>query len=118
LRSERLYGLILAPKRFVDVAGGGPSLSLPLLELCLGTSPIQAEKSRPDRNVFGAATLATRAVASLPYSGGAARLIVPVYCGIRPRLKGRGEPAADFMTPAHRLTACNRTMARSNLLFV
>jgi len=52
LRSERLYGLMLAPKRFVGVAGGGPNPSLPLLELCLGTSPIQAEKSRPDRNVF------------------------------------------------------------------
>src|SRR6476620_827389 len=41
-----------------------PSLSLPPLELCFGTRPIQAEKSRPDRKVFGSATLATRAVAS------------------------------------------------------
>ena len=41
-----------------------PSLSLPPLEFCLGTSPIQAEKSLPDRNTFGSATLATRAVAS------------------------------------------------------
>ncbi len=41
-----------------------PSLSLPPLERCFGTSPIQAEKSRPDRNAFGSATLATRAVAS------------------------------------------------------
>ena len=86
---------ILAPKCFVGVAGGGPSPSLPLLELCLGTSPIQAEKSRPDRNVFGSATMATKAVASLPCSGGATRLIVPVYCGIRPKLKGPSEPAAD-----------------------
>src|SRR5262245_9912822 len=31
---------------------------------CLGTSPIQAEKFRPDRKAFGSATLATRAVAS------------------------------------------------------
>ena len=40
------------------------SLSLPPLEFCLGTSPIQAEKSLllPDRNAFGSATLATRAV--------------------------------------------------------
>jgi hypothetical protein len=30
-----------------------PSLSLPPLEFCFGTSPIQAEKSRPDRNVSG-----------------------------------------------------------------
>ena len=30
----------------------------------LGTRPIQAEKSLPDRNIFGSATLATRAVAN------------------------------------------------------
>src|SRR4029078_9181880 len=41
-----------------------PALSLPPLECCLGTSPIQAEKSRPDRKAFGSAMLATRAVAS------------------------------------------------------
>src|SRR5437867_6215902 len=41
-----------------------PSLSLPPLECCFGTSPIQAEKSLPDRKAFGLATLATRAVAS------------------------------------------------------
>jgi hypothetical protein len=37
---------------------------LPPLECCFGTSPIQAEKSRPDRKAFGSATLATSAVAS------------------------------------------------------
>src|SRR6186997_1487174 len=36
-----------------------PSLSLPPLECCFGTSPIQAEKSLPDRNALGSATLAT-----------------------------------------------------------
>src|SRR5215471_6778445 len=41
-----------------------PNLSLPPLEFCLGTSPIQAEKSRPDRNALGSATQATSAVAS------------------------------------------------------
>jgi hypothetical protein len=41
-----------------------PSLSLPPLEFCFGTSPIQAEKSLPDRNAFGSAMLATRAVAN------------------------------------------------------
>src|ERR1700757_2555239 len=41
-----------------------PSLSLPLLEFCFGTSPTQAEKSRPDRKALGSAMLATRAVAS------------------------------------------------------
>src|SRR5512132_780815 len=41
-----------------------PSLSLPPSERCLGTSPIHAEKSRPDRKALGSATLATRAVAS------------------------------------------------------
>lgn len=41
-----------------------PNLSLPPLECCLGTSPIQAEKSRPDRKDLGSVTLATRAVAN------------------------------------------------------
>jgi hypothetical protein len=39
-----------------------PDLSLPPLEFCFGASPIQAEKSLPDRNAFGSATLATSAV--------------------------------------------------------
>jgi hypothetical protein len=33
-----------------------PSLSLPPLEFCFGTSPIQAEKCLPDRKAFGSAT--------------------------------------------------------------
>jgi hypothetical protein len=41
-----------------------PSLSRPPLEFCLGTSPIQAAKSRPERKAFGSATLATSAVAN------------------------------------------------------
>src|SRR5580704_6507189 len=41
-----------------------PSRSLPPLECCLGTMPIQAEKLRPDRKAIGSATVATRAVAS------------------------------------------------------
>src|SRR6266542_3875810 len=41
-----------------------PSFSLPPLEFCLGTSPIQAEKSLPDRKALGSPTLATRAVAN------------------------------------------------------
>src|SRR4029453_8372269 len=45
---------------FRDVA----ELSLPPLEFCFGTSPTQAEKSRPDRNAPGSAMLATSAVAS------------------------------------------------------
>ena len=45
---------------FADVA----EFILAPLEFCFGTSPIQAEKSRPDRNAFGLATLATKAVAS------------------------------------------------------
>ena len=35
------------------------------LECCFGTSPIQAEKLRPDRKVPGSATLATSAVANI-----------------------------------------------------
>src|SRR5260370_29116397 len=60
-----------------------PSLSLPPLECCFGTSPIQAEKLRPDRKVLGSATLATRAVASIGPTPGMqmkalARLVGPV----------------------------------------
>jgi hypothetical protein len=46
---------------FADAA----ELSLPPLECCFGTSPMQAEKLRPDLKVLGSATLATRAVASI-----------------------------------------------------
>jgi hypothetical protein len=45
---------------FADTA----ELVLAPLECCFGTSPIQAEKSRPDRKAFASATLATKAVAS------------------------------------------------------
>jgi uncharacterized protein (UPF0303 family) len=38
---------------------------LPPLECCFGTSPIQAEKLRPDRKAFGLERLATKAVASI-----------------------------------------------------
>src|SRR5215467_15840363 len=55
-----------------------PSLSLPPLEFCFGTSPIQAEKSRPDRNALGSPMLATRAVANAGPTPGMAssRLLV------------------------------------------
>src|SRR5215471_4502349 len=55
-----------------------PSLSLPPLEFCFGTSPIHAEKSRPDRNALGSAMLATRAVANAGPTPGIAssRLLV------------------------------------------
>src|SRR3972149_2872329 len=54
-----------------------PSLSLPPLECCFGTSPIQAEKFRPDRKDFGLGTLATRAVASAgPIPGMASSLLL------------------------------------------
>jgi hypothetical protein len=41
------------------------------IEFCFGTSPIQVEKSRPDRNAFASATLAARArqVPSRPRRG-------------------------------------------------
>jgi len=48
-----------------------PSLFLPPLECCFGTSPIQAEKFRPDRKDFGSATAATKAVASTGPTPGA-----------------------------------------------
>ena len=50
----------------IPVAGLG-DIAEPLpaaARFCLGTSPIQAAKSRPQRKAFGSATLATSAVAS------------------------------------------------------
>jgi hypothetical protein len=51
---------------------------LPPLEFCFGTSPTQAEKSRPDRKALASATLATNAVASAGPTPGIAssRLLV------------------------------------------
>ena len=71
-----------------------PSLSLPPLECCFGTSPIQAEKLRPDRKAFGSATLPTRAVASTGPTPGIAssRLLVSfdrcqaMICRSKPRI--------------------------------
>src|SRR5271169_6811088 len=58
-----------------------PSLSLPPLEICFGTSPIHAEKSRPDRNALGSAMLATRAVASAgPTPGIASSCLLVARC--------------------------------------
>ena len=42
-----------------------PSRSLPPVECCLGTSPIQAARLRPDENAFQSPTSATRAVATI-----------------------------------------------------
>ena len=62
-----------------------PSLSLPPLEFCFGTSPIQAAKSRAERKPFGSGTLATRAVASAGPTPGMASsrrldLVGPMPC--------------------------------------
>src|SRR6516164_5254314 len=84
-----------------------PSLSLPPLEFCFGTSPTQAEKSRPDRKALGSAMLATSAVASAGPTPGIAssRLLVafdrcqaqPDTCvplpGVESRLDQRRLPA-------------------------
>src|SRR5436189_6349446 len=53
-----------------------PSLSLPPLECCLGTRPIQAEKLRPDRKTFGSPTVATTAVASTGPTPGASSILI------------------------------------------
>jgi hypothetical protein len=45
---------------FADIAEPVP----PPLECCFGTSPIQAEKLRPERKALGSAMMAVRAVAS------------------------------------------------------
>ena len=55
--------------RKIDAEFGHASYCFPPPEFCFGTSPIQAEKSRPYRNAFGSATLATRAVANGPHTG-------------------------------------------------
>src|SRR4030088_2327984 len=58
-RARREQAAQIAIALFADTA----ELVLAPLECCFGTSPIQAEKFRPDRKAFGSATLATRAVA-------------------------------------------------------
>src|SRR4249919_4044196 len=61
-----------------------PSLSLPPLECCFGTSPIQAEKLRPERKALGSAMLATRAVASTgPTPGIASSRLLASYAPAR-----------------------------------
>src|SRR4029434_9061883 len=57
-----------------------PSLSLPPLECCFGTSPIQAEKLRPERKALGSAMLATRDVASTGPTPGIASSRLLVSC--------------------------------------
>src|SRR6202049_2572664 len=42
-----------------------PSLSLPPVECCFGTSPIQAARLRPDEKAFQSPTSATSAVATI-----------------------------------------------------
>src|SRR5262245_54011858 len=80
-----------------------PSLSLPPLECCFGTSPIQAEKSRPDRNTFGSAMLATSATCR--WSDGKAdrkivppRLRIPYWKGLGAESEEKHEPASDIDT--------------------
>src|SRR5882757_6535750 len=80
-----------------------PSLFLPPLECCFGTSPIQAEKLRPDRKTFGSAMLATRAVASI---GPFARLI-----GTVPGHNHPVELQNLFLEPAQLCPECCETRA-------
>src|SRR5262245_25056019 len=77
-----------------------PSLSLPPLECCFGTSPIQAEKSRPDRNTFGSAMLATSAVASAGPTPGIAssRLLVSCERNLRFQRMQLGTQSCDTGT--------------------
>jgi len=49
----------------VALLGDRPELLLAPVESCRGTSPIQAAKSRPDRNTVGSATVAAIAVAPM-----------------------------------------------------
>src|SRR5215813_10214859 len=74
-----------------------PSLSLPPLECCFGTSPIQAEKSRP------VAMLATSATCR--WSDGKTdrkivppRLRIPYWKGLGAESEEKHEPASDIET--------------------
>src|SRR3981189_1497793 len=98
-----------------------PSLSLPPLECCFGTSPIQAEKFRPDRKAFGSATLATRAVAKAGPTPGisSSRLLVSFdRCQARrmkfPPVRGRLEAPREkgvyvIYSPSGRIVHVGRT---------
>src|SRR6266536_6066330 len=57
----------------------GPSFCLPPVESWRGTSPIQAAKSRPDRNAVGSVTVAAIAVAQGPDSCTATKRRARVY---------------------------------------
>jgi len=61
---------------FTDTA----ELVPPPLECCFGTSPIQADKLRPERKAFGSVMLATRAVASTGPTPGIASSRLLVSC--------------------------------------
>ena len=67
-----LYGLLTNPDQLETVRAEGK------WRAAFGTSPTQAEKSRPDRKVLASATLATSAVASAGPTPGIAssRLLV------------------------------------------
>ena len=55
------------------------------LECCFGTSPIQAEKFRPERKALASATLATKAVASAgPMPGIASSRLLVDWIGAKP----------------------------------
>ena len=66
---------------FADTA----KLVLTPLEFCFGTSPTQAEKSRPDRKAPGSTILATSAVASAgPTPGIASSCLLVAFDRCRP----------------------------------
>src|SRR6266478_1999925 len=84
-----------------------PSLSLPPLECCFGTSPIQAEKFRPDRKAFGSAMVAARAVANtgpMPGQSSSRKLIsldrCQVLCWDEPHV-GAGDRLANRLCVSH-----------------
>src|SRR4051794_22444703 len=92
-----------------------PSLSLPPLDCCLGTRPIQAEKLRPDRKTFGSATVATTAVASTGPTPGASSSLILHLIGSVP---GRDQPVELqylLLDPAQLSPECRKT--RSSYLW-
>ena len=93
-RARREQAAQIAIALFADTA----ELVFAPLECCFGTSPIQAEKSRPDRKAFGSATLATKAVAS------AGAVIAAIRGTGRYGIFGRDGADHSALMPADRIT--------------
>jgi hypothetical protein len=103
LRLERLYGPNPGAQVLCGCCRRRAEPVLASARVVLRTSPIQSVADpKTFRSGRDFSALAIRAVASLPCSCGAARLIVPAYWRHQaPELKGPSKPSGRFMKPAH-----------------